>query len=428
MAYQLEALLDAQQPGYSLAQPFYGAADVFEADIEHIFGRCWLLVDHVSRIRNRGDYFLYEIAGESIIVVRAEGGRIEAFFNVCRHRGSRICVEGSGHVNRLVCPYHAWSYGLDGRLLGARSMPPDFDRQQFGLRRCAVQIVEGLIFISLAGEMALDFSPVRVAIGPFLELHGIADARIAAREVYSVKANWKLVMENFLECYHCLPAHPEYCAVNSIVKLIGDGSEKSSTEYLEAWEQWKKDCDPDYLAREIALSGPPDQKLDRHHPYSIPHARGPADSSPVYAALRTFIGEGYDTMSEGGKPVAPLMGRFRRYDGGKTSVSVDYFGRLTAANDYAALFKFIPVAAQMTNFEILWLVRGDAVEGKDYDPARLRWLWDVTTTQDKVLAENNQRGVNSRAYRPGPYSLLEDTPAGFVRWYLQQIEGHRATD
>jgi phenylpropionate dioxygenase-like ring-hydroxylating dioxygenase large terminal subunit len=422
MPNPLPALLDAQQPDYCLEQPFYADAGIFESDIERIFGRRWLLVDHVARIPAKGAWFLYEIAGESIIVVRDAGERVNAFFNVCRHRGSRVCLESAGHAARLVCPYHAWTYGLDGRLVGARKMSKDFDKQQFGLRPCAVQVVAGLIFINLSGAAAMDFTAARTAITPYLDLHGIAEAKIAARAMYGVAANWKLVMENFLECYHCLPAHPEYCSVNSIVKLIGDGSERASMEYLQAWERWKAASDPDLLAREVALSGPADQGLDPQHPYSIPHAHGAAHSGPVYAAMRTLIGEGYQTMSEAGRPVAPLMGRFRRYDGGKTSVSVDYFGRMTAANDYAVLFKFIPVSAQFTNFEIIWLVRGDAVAGQDYDLPRLQWLWHVTTTQDKTLAENNQRGVNSRAYRPGPYSDLEDTPARFVRWYLQQID------
>jgi Rieske 2Fe-2S family protein len=428
METKLDALLNAQQPGYSLAQPFYVDADVFAADIDRIFGRRWLLAGHISRIPKRGDYFLYEIATESIIVIRGEGTQVNAFFNVCRHRGSRICLENSGHGPRLVCPYHAWTYGLDGALLSARRMSPDFNKEQFGLRRCAVEVVEGLIFINLsgAGEGA-DFSPARAAITPFLDLHGIAAARVAAHSVYEVAATWKLVMENFLECYHCLPAHPEYCSVNSIVKLIADGSEKSSAEYLEAWERWKADCEPEYLARQVALSGPPDLGLDPQHPYSIPHANSRADKSTVYAAMRTLIAAGYDTMSEDGKAIAPLMGRFRRYDGGKTSVSVDYFGRMTAANDHAALFKFIPVSPQATRFEIIWLVRGDAVEGRDYDLRRLKWLWDITTTQDKILTENNQRGVSSRAYQPGPYSQLEDTPARFVQWYLQQIDGRGST-
>ncbi len=420
----IDSLIDAQPPGWSLPRAFYRDAAIFELDVERIFKRRWLLVDHASRIPARGDYFLFEIAGASIIIVRDQAGQICAYYNVCRHRGSRICLGSSGHAARFTCPYHTWTYGLDGRLLTARQMPPDFDRGQFSLRRCGVEVVEGLIFVSLDAAASMDFAPARSAITAFLQLHGIATARIAFRESFRTAANWKLVLENFLECYHCLPTHPEYCAVNSVVKLIGDGSTSASAQYMNFWERWRSQSDPAFLALERVSSAPASESFNLRNPYAVSHGsvRAGAEPSTVFAAMRTPINEGFLTMSQDGTPLAPLMGRFESYDGGKTSVNVDYVGRMTAANDYAVLFRFIPVSPQITDFEIIWLVRGDAVEGKDYDLNRLRWLWRVTTLQDKVLAENNQLGVNSRAYAVGPYSLLEDGPRQFVEWYLEQID------
>lgn len=424
MAATLETLIDAQPQGHSLSRAFYCDPDLFALDIERVFRRRWLLLDHASRIPRRGDYFVTEVAGESLIVVRDENDAISVLFNVCRHRGSRVCLEKSGHAARFVCPYHAWSYGLDGRLLAARQMPEGFDRQSSGLRRCQVEVVEGLIFVCLGDEPALDFGPVRRAITPFVELHGIAHAKVAARETFRTQANWKLVVENFLECYHCLHAHPEYCTVNAVVKLIANASPQASAEYLGYWEKWKVGRDAASLAEVIVSSSPSDETFDPRRPYAIAHAslRTGGERKAVYAALRTPINEGYLSMTQDGRPVAPLMGRFKEFDGGKTSVSVDYIGRMTAANDYAALFRFVPVSPGVTDFEIIWLVREDAVEGKNYDIERLTWLWHVTTAQDKVLAENNQRGVESHAYVPGPYSLLEDSVNRFVQWYLEQVD------
>lgn len=418
----IESLIDAQPPGHSLSRAFYCDPDLFALDIERVFRRRWLLLDHASRIPKRGDYFVAEVAGESLIVVRDRDDAICVLFNVCRHRGSRVCLEKSGHAARFTCPYHAWTYGLDGRLLVARQMPEGFDKQSSGLRRCPVEVVEGLIFAYIGDGPALDFEPVRRSITPFLELNGIADAKVAARESFRTQANWKLVVENFIECYHCLHAHPEYCAVNAVVKLLANGSERASAEYLSYWETWKAAQDEASLAHVVVSSS--GESFDPRRPYAISHAsmRAGAERAAVFAAMRTPINEGYISMTQDGRPVAPLMGRFKEFDGGKTSVSVDYVGRMTAANDYAALFRFIPVSVDVTDFEIIWLVRNDAVEGKDYDVERLKWLWHVTTAQDKVLAENNQRGVESRAYVPGPYSLLEDTVNRFVQWYLEQVD------
>jgi Rieske 2Fe-2S family protein len=417
-------LIDAQPRGNCLSRAFYCEPTFFELDMERIFRRRWLLVDHASRVPHRGDYFVVDVAGESIVITRDERDEISALFNVCRHRGSRICLENEGHASRLTCPYHSWTYGLDGRLIAARQMPESFRKEHFGLRRCRVEVVEGLIFINMSEHAALDFGHVRSAIEPFLRLHGIAGAKIAARESFRTQANWKLVLENFLECYHCLPTHPEYCAVNSIVKLIGDGSERASAEYLAYWDRWKAAAAESSLASVVASSAMPGGSFDPRNPYSIAQAslRDGRANSTVYAAMRTPINEGFLSMTEDGRPVAPLMGQFTKFDGGKTSVSVDYVGRMTAANDYAALFRFVPVAPEITDFEIIWLVRQDAVAEKDYSVDRLKWLWHVTTAQDKVLAENNQRGVRSGMYAPGPYSLLEDGPSRFTHWYLEQID------
>ena len=185
-----------------------------------------------------GQYFLVELDQESIVVVRASESRINGFYNVCRHRGSRICLEARGKRNLLTCPYHAWSYDLEGQLKSARLMPDSFDPSQFSLHQCHLQVFEGLIFLCLA-QQPPDFETL---YGPFKEFavqQGIESAKVATQKVYKTKANGNWWSRNFVECYHCLIAHPEYTAVHSKAKILGQGAGFDSVlpEYVEEYKQ-----------------------------------------------------------------------------------------------------------------------------------------------------------------------------------------------
>ena len=170
--------------GYSLNRQFYCDDAVFAADMEQVVGRKWIVAGHVDRVRNKGDYFLFKIGDESIIIVRSDESTINAFYNVCRHRGSLICTKPEGRVARLTCGYHAWSYGLDGALLAARLMPADFSKQDNGLQRCHIRVFYGFIFINLSDEAPVDFDAAFADLAPYLDFHGFADAKIAYSQSY----------------------------------------------------------------------------------------------------------------------------------------------------------------------------------------------------------------------------------------------------
>ena len=207
----IAALLNSHQPEFSLAQPFYTSDEILNFEWQHIWQKNWLFAGNTAQIPRPGDYFIYNLQKDAIIIIRGNKGEVYAHYNTCAHRGSAICLEQKGNTAKLICPYHQWVYDKDGTLLNARMMPDDFCKDEFNLRSVHLEVVEGLIFICFA-EDAPDFSLIKKSLAPYLSPYQINDAKVAAIKNYTLKANWKLVAENFRECYHCGGAHPEYCS------------------------------------------------------------------------------------------------------------------------------------------------------------------------------------------------------------------------
>ena len=395
--------------GHALQQDFYSDPDVFSVDRGKILDRLWHLAGHASRIPARGDYFLFRICGEEIIVVRGKDGQIHAHYNVCRHRGSRVCKQDEGRKPLLVCPYHAWTYNLDGSLCKARLMPDDFLLQEYGLHPCRIKVIDGMIFVSLADEPA-GIDDVVGACAEYLSFHGIKNAKIARRLNLPTHANWKLVVENFIECYHCVPSHPEYCSVHSELKLLaagagmGSGPQAARKEYELEHNEWKA---------QVAALG---------HPF----IEGEFDDGAGMDRLP--IKQGFLTESQDGRPVSTLMGKFKDYDGGVTYIAFNYLSYLLASNDHAVLLRFTPISGLVTDVEATWLVDGNAEEGVDYEPERVSWVWEVTLKQDATITENNQAGILSSRYQPGPYSAQEMMNCHFTRWYLDKLSELDSSD
>ena len=398
----IQDLLASHITGHALQQAFYSDPGVFSIDREIILDRLWHLAGHASGIPDSGDYFLFRIYGEEIIIVRDKDGDIHAHYNVCRHRGSRVCKQGKGRKSLLVCPYHAWTYNLDGSLRKARLMPDDFPLEDYGLHPCHIKTLDGMIFVSLADQPG-GFGDVAGACREYLSFHGIENAKIARRLNLPTQANWKLVVENFIECYHCIPAHPEYCSVHSELKLLAAGAgmdsgpEAACREYGAELKAWK--------AQVEALG----------HPFLEGAFKNGAGMA------RMPIKEGFLTESQDGRPVSTLMGKLKDYDGGVTYISFNYLNYLFASNDHAVLLRFTPISELATEVEATWLVDGDAKEGVDYEPERVSWVWEVTLKQDATITEDNQAGVLSSRYQPGPYSDQERMNSHFIRWYLDEL-------
>lgn len=399
----IASLVGAHQPGGPLARAFYTSAEVFALDMERVFGRLWLFAGHGCAIRNPGDWFTYDLGHESLIVLRDEGGAIRAFHNTCRHRGSVICAKPAGNAKRLMCPYHQWTYGLDGRLLTPIEAEFGVDRANFPLRPAPVRDVAGLIFVSLADD-PVDFAPAENDIRRGLAPHGLDRAKIAKSVEYRVAANWKIVWENNRECYHCPAHHKEYNAAT----------------YDVARDLAR--LDP---AREPAILARIAEANARFRALGLETSDVSSAMTGEYWRInRTPLMEGFVTQSLDGKPVAPLMGDFKEPDVGTLRITVFPNFWQHASGDHAVSTRLTPIGPAEMAIQVNWLVREDAVEGRDYTLDRLMPLWQRTAEQDWVICENQQRGVSSSRYVPGRYSpAREENVSHFVAWYLRQLAG-----
>ena len=394
--FDIDSALENWSSGTTLPREFYTSPEIFELEVERVHARHWMFAGHSSRIPNAGDFFRYDIAGESLLLVRTESGSAQAFFNLCRHRGSQLCQQEAGAVRQFVCPYHAWSYGIDGDLRAARHLPETADKSQLGLHTAQLVEVEGLLFVCLTDSPPA-FDSVIKDVTRFFAPHRLDDAKICHRACYNIQANWKLVYENFWECYHCGPAHPELDQVMGYVRAAN--SERAKVEHQAYVAQWEEET-----AKRGFLTGSSSN-----------------DTGLCEETVRIPIREGFVTQSQDGQPVAPLMGDYEEYDGGITAIQFFPLNWIVSCNDHAMLSRFTPISVDTTEVELTWLVDRDAQEGTDYSVDDVTWLWTKTVEEDAWLCENNQRGVNSRRYQPGPYSTMESAAESFVDWYLMQL-------
>ena len=407
----IDEMISRQKPEHSLEQEFYTDSGIFQRDMQKIVTERWLLIDHVTRIPQTGDYFVITIGQDEIIIIRESEEKINGFFNTCRHRGSRICLQAEGSVRSLVCPYHAWSYKLDGSLKSARSMHEGFRTDLHGLHKCHINIYEGLIFICLSEALVPpNFTQQYQHMQPFMDLHELENAKIAHRYTWHLKCNWKLVVENFFECYHCVPSHPELSSIHSRAKykVFGISSDSKMTDavadYETEYNEWRKQTES--LGYAIEINAPNNSNM----------IRSSCGRQPIN------FNAGVQSETKDGKFASTLMGKFTEGDGATTGVSFNPFGTLLMPNDYAMIIRFTPISAEKTDVEIVWMVDRDAVEGIDYDKENLIWLWLETTEQDGTITENNHAGVLSSRYTPGPYSMQEDALTSLGKWYLETIK------
>jgi glycine betaine catabolism A len=363
------------QPGAeTLPQRYFVSAEIFEEELEKIFASHWVLVGHQSELAMPGDYFLAEVAGESLIVVKDQRSTIRAFYNVCRHRGARLCEEKNGHAAAIQCPYHAWTYALDGRLLGAPHMDETlgFNKAEYPLKPAQLGLWEGFIFLNLANAstergdyISLEkwFKPLGGKFSPW----NLASLRSAKRIEYDVWANWKLMFQNYSECYHCLGVHPE---------------------------------------------------LSKISPYDS--AENDLTKGPFLGGFMRIANDKSLTMS--GNACALTVGNF----GNDDFRFVFYYSifpnmLLSLHPDYVMVHRLEPQSSERTLIFCDWFFNPEAFKRSDFDPDDAVKFWDMVNKQDWHVCELSQQGISSRAYEPGPYSARESIPAAWDEYYLQRM-------
>jgi len=390
-------LIANHKSGYSLDQRFYTDPDIYALELERIIYRNWIMAGHESQLPEPGDFKVMKVAGESAIIVRGSDGELKAFANVCRHRGSLVCLEDAGHADKFSCPYHGWMYDIDGNLFAARNMPDDFDMSSHSLKPVSIDTVHGLMFVAFTDNPPSLEGCKRDLAEP-MAMFDFENLKVIAHKTYDIPANWKLSIENYQECYHCATAHPEYARMHTLML-----------------DPAKRDRVQKNMKERMTTCGVKDIFFDYIDTAARPGEMG-------YGYSRTALFDKYKTGSKDGEPVAPLLGDFKDYDNGASDFSFGAFSFLLAYSDHVVGYVFTPVSHNESKCEIYWMVRADAEEGKDYDVDDVTWLWDVTTISDKRIIVNNSKGVHSKYYQPGPFSGMERAERIYIDWILQELQ------
>lgn len=347
----------------------YTSAAIFGAEQERLFAQHWNCAGRVSDFRKPGDYRLRTVAGESLILVRDRGGELHAFFNVCRHRGTRLCREPQGQFSETIqCPYHAWTYALDGRLLGAPHMHEveGFEKTQYPLHEAAIAEWEGFVFVNIAEHpRPFDewFAPMLRRLARF----DLGALRTGHRARYEVAANWKLVFQNYSECLHCPTIHPE---LSVVLPYRSGANDLVEGPFLGGYMEIRAPHES------ATLSGRACGRLVSDH-------AGPDDVRRAY----------YYTLM-------PNM-------------------MLSIHPDYVNYYMLTPVSADRTIVESEWLFNANNEGDPAFNPRDAVEFWDVTNRQDWDICERSQLGIASRRYQPGPYSPRESVPAAWDEAYLR---------
>jgi Rieske 2Fe-2S family protein len=407
------AVIGGWREGTTIPSEYYIDDKHYVKDERFIGEHLWFLADHVNRIPKPGDYFVFEYGrGDSIIALRNKAGEVKAYHNVCRHRGSRLCrhdddpapkdarlsvkqLGATGNTPVFRCPYHAWTYDLDGRLISApNGMPADFDMASIALRPCHLRTTEGFIFLNFSSQDPPDFEEAVKTFAAVAKEYGTADLKIAARVSAPTKANWKLVLENFQECYHCGPAHRNLVTTHPFWDgLMGNEQRSRLAQQVEQY-----------------AAGLPQQRS------------GTGGMSGPGGYGGNLLNVGFVSGTVDGKAAAPLLPARKEWTHRSRAVSTGWStGYLQCYDDHVAVARFTPRDVRSTDAELFWLVRADAKEGKDYNPERIKALWDITYREDRWITENNHAGIQSGFYSSGRYAAVETGPTRFIQWYMTQV-------
>ncbi len=356
----------------TLPGEYYTSPEVLARDLDRIHARSWLCAGRSTELTEAGQYLVRGVGPDSAILIRGKDGSVRGFHNVCRHRGTRLLDAERGTVSGTIqCPYHAWTYDLEGRLRGAPHMQdvPDFDPSGHSLHPVEVEEWEGFLFFRLVpgGEpLGAQYGQMTERVARF-RLGGLRPAR---RIGYEVRANWKLVLQNFSECLHCPVIHPALSRLSPYLSGANDLTE-----------------------------------------------------GPILGGYLT-LADGVGSMTLSGRTCARPVGELPDEDHARGYYYSLFPNLLLSLHpDYVMYHLVWPVAPDRTRIECEWLFHPDASADDSFQPDEAVGFWDMTNRQDWHICEQSQAGVASRAYRPGPYSPRESLLAAWDRAYLAALGG-----
>ncbi len=396
--------LNQDRPGHTLPRELYVSEEAFQFDAHVLLKSVWLYACTVAHVKQPGDYFVFELASNSVIIVRGRDNQVRAFWNSCRHRGARICEQQRGRAPRLTCPYHQWTYGLDGALLAARSMAEGFDKHDHGLTPVALENVGGLIFICMADNPP-PIDRVKADIADQIAAYDLEKCKVAVQDELIEHANWKLVMENNRECYHCDAGHPE------LISVLGTyGFGKGLPE----------DGDGD-VVDDKAFDAVVEAKRVQWQDMGIFRELIEFPDGWWHRVARLPLANGAVTQSIDGKlACTKLIGPFTQPETSSLSVWTQPNSWHHFCCDHVVTFSLTPVSADRTLLRTSWLVHEDAVEGVDYDPDHMAALWRTTNNQDGHFSQINHLGIANDGYRQGPYATEEKLVEAFKDFYVDR--------
>ena len=355
--------------GQMLPAAAYLDPDVLAWENEHVFGGGWVSLGRAGSFTKPGDRRAYRVGGEGVLVVLGRDGRLRGFYNSCRHRGHELLPAGGEASGSMIrCPYHAWVFTPEGDL---RGVPPTHegdvtDLSQHSLVSVAVELWNGHVMVNLSGD-APPLAQYLEGLDEILAPYAIDDLVVAETHSYTIEANWKLIVENYHECFHCPTVHPELSLVSDTeagVSVFGEG---------------------------LFFGGTNDFR------------------------------DGVETMSidgtSGGVPIPGVPDKYCR-----TTLYLQVGPNLLVSlhPDYVMIHRLIALATDRTFVECQWFFPAAAVEKDGFDPAYAVDFWDITNQQDWTACESVQRGVASRGYRPGPLSSYHEVGVRlFTKWMAQ---------
>lgn len=355
----------------TLPQEFYVSQEVFDKEQSKIFNNDWISVGHVSKIPEVGKYFIPDNLNESVIVFKNKSGGISSFYNVCRHKGTEIYSEDGDLSKTIQCSYHGWTYDLDGKLIGAPSMEdvPNFKKENYPLKKTDVHVWNGFVFVNLNLKNPVPFDKKYPGLDDGLSKWNMDKVKRSGRARYQVGANWKFIMENFNECYHCATLHPE---LNKVVDNSSGNNDQVNGSALGGYMELLDG------KKSVTASG----KL----------CALPLGDLDIEESKRGYY---YSIMPN-------LL--------------------INVHADYVLYHLLAPIAPDKTEVASAWLFNPDSFGRPDFNPNDAITIWDKTNKQDWAVCERQQRGVSSHAYEPGPYSNRESLLSEFDRYYLELIK------